>query len=68
MEYVTGKRQVVMNFSETFCKTEVEVLNSKCFNEVWTKYIDNLYKTENQAFLPVLNIFPRAGVVEYTTN
>ncbi len=68
MEYVTGKRQVVMNFSEKFCKTEVEVLNSKCFNEVWTKYIDNLYKTENQAFLPVLNIFPRAGVVEYTTN
>ena len=68
MEYVTGKRQVVMNFSEKFCKTEVEVLNSECFKEVWTRYIDNLYKTENQAFLPVLNIFPRAGVVEYTTN
>jgi hypothetical protein len=68
MEYVTGKRQVVMNFSEKFCKTEIEVLNSDCFNEVWTRYIDNLYKTENQAFLPVLNIFPRASVVEYTTS
>ena len=68
MEYVTGKRQVVMNFSEKFCKTEIEVLNSDCFKEVWTKYVDGLYKSENQAFLPVLNIFPRASVVEYTTN
>ena len=68
MEFVTGKRQVVMNFSEKFCKTEVEVLNSDCFKEVWTRYVDGLYKSENQAFLPVLNIFPRASVVEYTTN
>ena len=68
MEYVTGKRQVVMNFSEKFCKTEVEVLNSDCFKEVWTRYVEGLYKSENQAFLPVLNIFPRNSVVEYTTN
>ena len=68
MEFVTGKRQVVMNFSEKFCKTEVEVLNSDCFREVWTRYVEGLYKSENQAFLPVLNIFPRNSVVEYTTN
>ena len=68
MEFVTGKRQVVMNFSEKFCKTEVEVLNSDCFKEVWTRYVEGLYKSENQAFLPVLNIFPRNSVVEYTTN
>ena len=53
MEFVTGKRQVVMNFSEKFCKTEVEVLNSECFKEVWTRYVEGLYKSENQAFLPV---------------
>jgi len=68
MEFVTGKRQVVMNFSEKFCKTEVEVLNSDCFKEVWTRYVEGLYKSENQAFLPVLNIFPRNSVVEYTTS
>jgi hypothetical protein len=68
MEFVTGKRQVVMNFSEKFCKTEIEVLNSDCFKEVWTRYVEGLYKSENQAFLPVLNIFPRNSVVEYTTN
>ena len=39
MEYVTGKRQVVFNFSEKFCKTEYEILNSACFKDVWGKYI-----------------------------
>ena len=51
MEYALGQRQVVMNFSEKFCKTENEVLSSACFAEVWGKYIKNLYKTENQTFL-----------------
>ena len=45
MEYALGQRQVVMNFSEKFCKTENEVLSSACFAEVWGKYIKNLYKT-----------------------
>ena len=62
MEYVTGKRQVIMNFSEKFCKTEAEVLSSACFAEVWGKYVDHLYKTENQAFLPVLNVFTHRDV------
>ena len=66
MEYVTGKRQVIMNFSEKFCKTEAEVLSSACFQEVWGKYVDHLYKTENQAFLPVLNIFTKRDVKEKT--
>ena len=66
MEYVTGKRQVIMNFSEKFCKSEAEVLSSDCFKEVWGKYIDHLYKTENQAFLPVLNIFTKSDVKKKT--
>ena len=66
MEYVTGKRQVVFNFSEKFCKTEYEILNSACFKDVWGKYIKKLYETENQAFLPVLTIFPKSKVVNYT--
>ena len=68
MEYVTGNRQVVLNFSEKFCKTEIEVLNSACFRDVWTKYVNHLYKTENQALLPVLNLFSKESVVEDTTN
>ncbi len=66
MEYVTGKRQVVFNFSEKFCKTEMEVLNSACFKEVWGKYVKKLFETENQAFLPVLTIFPKSKVVNQT--
>ena len=66
MEYALGQRQVVMNFSEKFCKTENEVLSSACFAEVWGKYIKNLYKTENQTFLSVLNIFPKSKVESAT--
>lgn len=58
MEYVTWQRQVVLNFSELFCKTETEVLNSACFKEVWSKFIEGIYKTEKQTALEVLNIFP----------
>ena len=56
MEYIIGKRQVVMNFSEKFCKTENEVLSSDCFADVWGKYVKHLYQTENQAFLKVLKV------------
>ena len=37
MEYIYNEKQVVINFSENFCKNEVEVLNSDCFSEVFTK-------------------------------
>ena len=56
MEFVTGQRQVVLNFSEKFCKSPTEVLNSDCFKEVWTKYLKHIYETENQSFLPVLTV------------
>lgn len=58
MEYVTGQRQVIINFSEVFCKTETEVLNSACFKEVWSKFVKGVYKAEKQDLLKVLNIFP----------
>lgn len=59
MEFVTGQRQVVINFSEVFCKTEVEVLNSACFKEVWKKFIVNVKKAENRTMLQVLKLFPK---------
>lgn len=66
MEYVTGKRQVVLNFSEKFCKSGVEVLDSDCFKEIWTRYVKHLYETENQTYLKVLTIFPKSKVIDYT--
>ncbi|MCR5350427.1 MAG: hypothetical protein K6E20_05525 [Acholeplasmatales bacterium] len=68
MEFVVAKRSVVLNFSEKFCKSEIEVLNSECFKEVWGKYVSHIYKSENQAFLPVLDLFARENVVEETIN
>ena len=68
MEFVIAKRSVVLNFSEKFCKTEIEVLNSDCFREVWSKYVEHIYKSENQAFLPVLDLFARESVIEETIN
>ena len=68
MEYVTGKRQVVLNFSEKFCKTTNEVLSSDCFKEVWSKYVKHSFDSENQAELTVLKLFPRKKVVDYTIN
>ena len=56
MEYVSGTNQVVLNFSEKFCKNEVEVLNSNCFKDVWAKFIDHIYKVEKQDVLKIINI------------
>lgn len=57
MEFVTGQRQVVMNFSELFCKNEIEVLTSECFKEVWSKFLDHIFKVEKQDVLQIINIF-----------
>ena len=56
MEYVKGSRQIVMNFSELFCRNEIEVLSSACFKDIWKRYFRHIKKNENAAFLEVLNI------------
>ena len=66
MEYAIGKRQVVMNFSEKFCKTENEILSSDCFADVWGRYVDHLFKTENQTYLVVLKVFPKKDIKKAT--
>ncbi len=62
MEYVFGKRQVIINFSEVFCKSETELLNSACFKDVWTKFIKNIKKAERQDMLKVLKLLPKPEV------
>lgn len=61
MEYVIGQRQVVLNFSENFCKTDAEVLNSNCFKEVWNKFIAHMNKCERQDMIKVFNLVPNAS-------
>ena len=61
MEYVIGKRQVVLNFSENFCKTEAEVLNSNCFKDVWNKFVAHMIKCERQDMIKVFNLVPNAN-------
>ncbi|HIT50324.1 MAG TPA: phosphoenolpyruvate carboxykinase [Candidatus Pelethenecus faecipullorum] len=58
MEHVIGTKQVILNFSELFCKNEVEVLNSTCFKEVWSHFLDHIYKIQKQDVLKILNICP----------
>ena len=59
MEFVTGQRQVVINFSEIFCKTPNEVLNSACFKEVWKKFISSIKKSEKRDSLKALKLFAK---------
>lgn len=56
MEYVKGSRQIVMNFSELFCKNEIEVLSSNCFKDIWKRYLKHIKKVENNTFLEVVNL------------
>ena len=52
-----GSRQVIMNFSELFCKSETEILKSACFGEVWRRFLEHIYKVEKQDVLQIINIF-----------
>ena len=54
MDYIINQRQVILNFSERFCKNEIEVLNSACFKDVWGKFLDHIYKVEKQDVLRII--------------
>lgn len=58
MDYIINQRQVILNFSERFCKNEIEVLNSACFKDVWGKFLDHIYKVEKQDVLRIIEILP----------
>ncbi|MDE7161181.1 MAG: hypothetical protein K2N65_00310, partial [Anaeroplasmataceae bacterium] len=58
MDYITSEKQVILNFSEKYCKNEIEVLNSQCFKDVWGKYLDHIYKIEKQDVLSIIEILP----------
>ena len=54
MEFITNPRQVILNFSELYCKNEIEVLNSACFKEVWGRFLEHIYKVEKQDVLKII--------------
>ncbi len=56
MEFITNQKQVILNFSESYCKNEIEVLNSKCFSDVWAKYVDHLYRVCKQDLLSIIEL------------
>lgn len=58
MDFITSQKQVILNFSEKFCKNEIEVLNSQCFKEVWGKFLEHIYKVEKQDVLRIIEILP----------
>lgn len=55
-EFVVTDKLVVMNFSEVFCKTSSEVLNSKCFVSIWSKFVDHIYKIQKQDALALFDL------------
>lgn len=56
MDYARGQRQIVLNFSEKFCQTEVEVLESECFKDVWGGYVKSIYKANKIDFVRLLDL------------
>ena len=41
-EYLSTRKGIILNFSNKFCTTDEELLNSKTFNKVLSKYINSL--------------------------
>ncbi|MDE6661672.1 MAG: hypothetical protein K2J93_07600 [Anaeroplasmataceae bacterium] len=58
MDFIANQKQVILNFSEKYCKNEIEVLNSQCFRDVWGKFLDHIYKVEKQDVLRIIEILP----------
>lgn len=56
MDYARGQRQIVLNFSEKFCQSEVEVLESECFKDVWGGYVKSIYKANKIDFVRLLDL------------
>lgn len=54
-EYIKSDKLVVMNFSQRYCKTQAELLNSECFAEVWAGFVDHAYKTSKQQITKILD-------------
>ena len=50
-KYILNDKSIIINFSESYCKTESEVLSSDAFARVWEGYLKHLNRTKNETLL-----------------
>ncbi len=44
-KFIIGEKNIVLNFSKNYCKTEGELLSSDAFKKVWESYLKRLAKS-----------------------
>lgn len=55
-EYIKSDKLLLMNFSQRYCKSGSELLNSDCFKEVWSRFIDHAYKASMSGIINVVEL------------
>lgn len=54
---IVNDKMVIMNFTEEYCKNEMEVLNSECFFKVFSAFVDSCVKHGKQDLIHLFNFF-----------
>lgn len=55
IKYINDNKRVILNFTQVYCKSSTEVLNSECFSDVFGRFVDSLEKHERLDMLFLLN-------------
>lgn len=55
-KYILNDKSIIINFSESYCKTESEVLSSDAFARVWEGYLKHLNRTKNETLISLIKI------------
>ena len=55
-KYILNDKSIIINFSESYCKTESEVLSSEAFARVWEGYLKHLNRTKNESLIGLIKI------------
>ncbi len=53
------EKMVVLNFTQVYCKSATEVLNSECFKMVFGSFVDHLVKHNKVDLVDLLNLVKR---------
>lgn len=63
-EWIITRNKAIINFSNNYCKSEVEVLDSKAFRSVLEHYIKRACKTQSKVLFSVNEIINNNGNME----
>lgn len=55
-KYNMNDKSIIINFSESYCKTESEVLSSDAFKRVWESYLKFLSRSKNERLISLVKI------------